>query len=202
MAQEHKDILSRRAFVGRVATVTAGAAVALSATTVGRAKAAPRPHEVANRAPSVEPQAPRDASAPIESAPQLQATESAPAPWGILAPLAVGSALNSDWKVAGLTAIESGSSVLTLANNRGREHRIHLCRNDGRPQGLVYTESFDLVVMNGGRGDLPTEENFGQAVATVAHAIAANESRHGQVLAKLMPQDERLQRFAATPQLR
>ena len=41
VADKHKDILSRRAFVGRVATVTAGAAVALTATTVGRAKALP-----------------------------------------------------------------------------------------------------------------------------------------------------------------
>ena len=45
-----------------------------------------------------------------------------------------------------------GSCVLTLQNARGRAHRVHLCRNDGQPQGLVYTRRFDLVVMNGGAG--------------------------------------------------
>ena len=65
--------------------------------------------------------------------------------------------------------------MLTLANQRGRTQRVHVCRNDGRPQGLVYTKRLDLVVMNGGGADLPTEESFAQAVAEVAHVLAANE---------------------------
>jgi hypothetical protein len=75
---------------------------------------------------------------------------------------------------------------------------VHLCRNDGRPQGLVYTDGFDLVVMNGGRGDLPTEEGFAQAVAEVSHVLAANESgwRHEPATATLLPHAERLRRFA------
>lgn len=208
MARDHKDILSRRAFVGRVATVTAGAAVALSATTAGRAKAVTttQPATPAGGVPHVDGATPPAEGAAVDNAPvaPTRVTETTPPPWEVLAPLSVGAALHGDWKLAGLTAIEDGSSVLTLANKRGREHRIHLCRNDGQPQGLVYTERFDLVVMNGGRGDLPTEEDFGQAVAAVAHAIAANENsrRHDQVLAKLLPQSERLERFASTPYLR
>ena len=94
--------------------------------------------------------------------------------------------------------------MLTLENERGRSHRVHVCRNDGQPQGLVYTQRLDLVVMNGGLGALPTEEGLAQAVAAVAHALAANESahRHQEVLAALLPQVERVQRYASAATLR
>jgi hypothetical protein len=64
---------------------------------------------------------------------------------------------------------------------------------------LVYTSHVDLIVMNGGQGDLPTEEGMGQAVAAVAHAIAANESAPSQapVLAALMPYAQRVERVAS-----
>jgi hypothetical protein len=91
---------------------------------------------------------------------------------------------------------------LTLENERGRAHRVHICRNDGRPQGLVYTKRFDLVVMNGGQGDLPTEEGFARAVAEVAHVLAANERGWQQEPVALLPHAERVQRFADAAQLR
>jgi hypothetical protein len=87
---------------------------------------------------------------------------------------------------------------VTLENERGRAHRVHLCRNDGDPQGLVYTRRLDLVVMNEGRGDLPTEEHLAQAVAALAHVVAANEATMSDgVLAELLPHTERVRRFAA-----
>ena len=52
--------------------------------------------------------------------------------------------------------------------------------------------------MNQGYGDLPTEEHFGQAVAELAHAVAANEAKVPDgVFADLLPHTERVQRFAA-----
>ena len=97
-----------------------------------------------------------------------------------------------------MTSVRDGSAVVTLQNERGHAHRIHLCRNDGSPQGLVYTRRVDLVVMNQGYGGLPTEEHFGQAVAALAHAVAANEATAPDaVLAELLPHAERLRRFAA-----
>jgi hypothetical protein len=62
---------------------------------------------------------------------------------------------------------------------------------------LVYTRRFDLVVMNGGRGDLPTEEGFARAVAELGHVLATNENdpRQGTLVASLLPQAERLRRF-------
>ena len=121
-------------------------------------------------------------------------TATAPAPWELIRPLAMGSTVAHGWKVAGLSGAVDGSCVLTLQNERGRSHRVHLCRNAGNPQGLVFTDKVDLIVMNGGQGDLATDESFAQAVAKVAHVLAANEGRH-EVVASLMPHDERLRRF-------
>jgi len=109
--------------------------------------------------------------------------------------------VSAGWHVAELSGVVGGSYVLTLANERGRSHRVHLCGNAGRPQGLVYTERVDLVVMNGGQGDLPTDEGLAQAVAAVAHVIAANEGR-AAVLSTLVPHAERLEQFASAAQLR
>jgi hypothetical protein len=110
----------------------------------------------------------------------------------------MGSEVANGWRVAGLTGAVDGSCVVTLQNERGRALRVHVCRNDGRPQGLVYTRRFDLVVMNGGQGDLPTEEGFAQAVAELAHVLAANEvdPRQASVVAALMPHSERVHQFS------
>jgi len=182
--------LSRRAFVGRVA---AGAAVAVAAGGVKRAQASAAAAPV-DGAQSLVGQAPNGTL--------TAATTSAPPPWEMLRPLAQGAPLANGWRIADLSAIEHGSCVLTLENERGRSHRIHLCRNDGRPQGLVYTAAVDLVVMNGGQGDLPTEEGLAQAVAAVAHALAANEARHPKTITALLPQSERAQLFASSAVLR
>jgi hypothetical protein len=122
---------------------------------------------------------------------------SAPPPWELVAPLAAGSVVAHDWRLVDVTAVRDGSAVVTLQNAGGRAHRVHLCRNDGSPQGLVYTRRVDLVVMNQGYGDLPTEEHLGQAVAALAHAVAANEATMpDRVFAGLLPHSERVQRFA------
>jgi hypothetical protein len=123
---------------------------------------------------------------------------SSPPPWALVAPLAAGSMVAHGWRLVDLTPVQDGSAVVTLQNERGRSHRIHLCRNDGSPQGIVYTRRVDLVVMNQGYGELPTEEHLGQAVAALAHAVAANEATvAADVFAELLPHSERVERFAA-----
>ena len=121
-------------------------------------------------------------------------------PWELLHPLQAGAVVSGGWHVAELSAVVGGSCVLTLANERGRTHRIHLCGNAGRPQGLVHTERVDLVVMNGGQGTAD-RRGLAQAVAAVAHVIAANESR-AAVVSTLVPHAERLEQLAGTAQLR
>jgi len=166
--------------------------VAIAASGVKRAEASAQ-----------HPQATLPSGAPSAALPEVAApAPSAPPPWQMLQPLKVGAAVAAGWRVSELSEIQYGSCVLTLENERGRSHRIHLCRNDGRPQGLVHTERVDLVVMNGGQGDLPTEEGFAQAVAEVAHVLARNEGRHGEIVTALLPQSERTELFAASAALR
>ena len=184
-------MLSRRAFVGRLA---AGAAVAGTVTTIGSRASAATPAADAVRASHAAPGA--------ESAPAIVAESTGPPPWELVAPLSAGAALGHGWQVAELSPVQAGSCVLTLQNERGRTHRIHLCRNAGTPAGLVHTSEVDLLVMNGGSGELPTDEGLAQAVATVAHAVARNESAARVAQVGLLAHAERVERYGASAQLR
>ena len=129
-------------------------------------------------------------------------THSVPGPWELLSPLTAGAVVSGNWRVTELSAVTHGSCVVTLENARGRAHRVHVCGNDGAPRGLVFTQHLDLVVMNGGEGDLPTDEGFAQAVAEVAHVLASNEQRQAAVVAALLPHAERVSRYTGAAQLR
>jgi len=193
-------MLSRRELIGKAA-VGAAATLAVSAAGVASARALhgtiEGPVDERNRGATDRP--PRDHDAQHAASPTADAVAIAsPPPWDLLSPLAAGSAVAHGWRLTDLSPVRDGSCVATLTNARGRAHRIHLCRNDGDPQGVVYTRRVDLVLMNEGRGDLPTEEGLGQAVAALAHVVAANERRMSdQVLAELLPHAERVRRFAA-----
>ena len=54
--------------------------------------------------------------------------------------------------------------------------------------------------MNGGAGDLPTDESFAQAVAELAHVLASNEGQRGvePVVTALLPQAERVRLFSGS----
>jgi hypothetical protein len=189
-----KSALSRRDFVGRLA---AGAAAIAASAGVAQAISTGSTDESDSASSGSEPVARHDAP---QTAEHVAASAPAPAaPWELLRPLAVGSTLAHGWRIADLGPVAEGSCVLTLRNGSDRERRIHICRNDGSPQGIVHTTRFDLLVMNGGQGELPTDEGLAQAVAEVAHALAANEGdhRHQPIVTALLPQAERAQRVAA-----
>jgi hypothetical protein len=190
-------MLSRRDVMGKLA---AGAAVACTVGVAGRSLGAVRPQDGAEAG---------NDGGPIQAGPtegfraeaivdaEAPATLSAEAPWELLRPLTIGSVVAHGWRIAEFRGAVDGSCVVSLQNARGRTQRVHICRNDGSPQGLVYSERFDLVVMNGGQGDLQTEEGLAQAVAELAHVLAANERRADQeMLAALMPHAERVRRFS------
>jgi hypothetical protein len=190
-------MLSRRDVVGKLAAGTvvvcaagvAGASLTPDQSKAGKASSIGTP-DIASGPPPVLDSFPKV----VDEGPAT--TLSAPQPWELLHPLAVGSRLPNGWTVAGLSGVVDGSSVLTLRNEKGRAHRVHLCRNDGSPRGLVYTRRIDLVVMNGGEGDMPTDEGFAQAVAEVAHVLAANEARHETVITAMLSQGERQRLFS------
>lgn len=181
-------MLTRRDVVGKLAAGTAFVWVA-GAARMGMASTRREPTGTtpSDSPAGAEPQGVElSATAPV----------SAPPPWELVQPLAMGSVVAHGWRVAGLTEVVDGSCVLTLQNERGRAHRVHLCRNEGTPQGVVYTQQLDLLVMNGGQGDLPTDEGLAQAVAELAHVLARNESARPHVVAALLPQAERVRLFA------
>lgn len=190
-------MLTRRTLIGKAA---AGAAAALVVGAARTGVAATRSIE----GPTDGLRDATDAPAPArtgEHAPEPSAevvAAAAPPAWELVAPLTAGSVVAHGWQLAAMTAVQDGSAVVTLQNEQGHAHRVHLCANDGTPQGLVYTPRVDLVVMNQGYGALPTEEHFGQAVAALARVVAANEAQLSDgVLAGLLPHAARLERFAA-----
>jgi hypothetical protein len=188
-------MLSRRAFVGKLAV---GAAAAGAVTTIGsRAQA----RAVAEPAASP-PQRPGTEAETHGVSAEVPPLAPASAPWELLAPLSAGASLGHGWQVAELSPVHAGSCVLTLAHDSGRTHRVHLCRNAGTPVGLVHTAAVDLLVMNGGAGELATDESLAQAVATVAHAVARNESAPRVAQVGLLAHAERVERFGTSAQLR
>lgn len=190
--------LSRRAFVGKVTAGAAGGALAIS---LGARAASALPVALESKRDATGDAPAAVAPSHPEMPPSQVITETAAAPWEIVRPLRGGAPLVGGWHLKDLSGVVGGACVLTLANDRGREQRVHLCRNDGAPRGVVYTDHFDMVAMNGGRGDLPTDESFGQSVGALAHVIAANES--GSVeLPGLLSQRDREERFAGAAQLR
>src|SRR5437016_4330092 len=187
-------MLSRRELIGKAA-LGAAAAVAVSAARTGVASARAVPTATNDPADGRDA---RNAVLRPADPPPAASVASSPPPWELLSPLVAGSVVGHGWRLVGLGPVQDGSCVVTLQNARGRSHRVHLCRNDGNPQGIIYTRRVDLVVMNEGYGDLPTEERLAQAVAELAHVIAANEATvPDRCLAELLPQAERLRRFAA-----
>ena len=194
-------MLSRREVIGKAAV---GAAGVLALGTAGTGLAAMRVPGAAPGHPARDRDRPadnHDATVGHPDAPSAQPAPTAvvsPPPWELVRPLVAGSVVAHGWRLAHLSTVRDGSCVVTLQKPRRGSHRIHLCRNDGTPQGLVYTRRLDLVVMNGGQGDLPTEEGLAQAVAALAHVVAANEATASDAFfADLLPHTERLQRFAS-----
>jgi len=206
--EKASDLLSRRDVVGKLAAGAAGAAVVVLAANAVRVEAATHP---GGPTKSVAPSGAASAAtiplaAAVPSATDIGVTdaghpstkEPSSAPWAILQPLTLGATLGDGWKISELTGVVDGTCVVTLQNERGRAQRVHLCRNDGAPRGLVFTGQLDLVAMNGGQGDLPTEEGFGHAVAELAHVLAANERTADgrRIVAALLPHAQRLDLFS------
>jgi hypothetical protein len=121
-------------------------------------------------------------------------------PWWLLAPLTVGTVVGKGWQVSTLGSIENGASILTLQHKQGQTVNIHICAYDGDPKGLAHTEFLDLILMDGGCGDKPTDEHLGRVLMGIAKRIRKNELSLQQdldALVQLQTHEERVLKYGA-----
>ena len=120
-------------------------------------------------------------------------------PWWLVAPLAEGQAVGPVWSLQALEVVRDGAAVLTLVSRDARQARVHICAHDGHPRGLVHTALFDLVLMDGGQGDRPTDESLGRVLMQLGRHIRRNElsSNDAQIglVTGLLSHDERVALF-------
>ncbi len=120
------------------------------------------------------------------------------APWWMLSPLAPGAALARGWRVSSLSAVRKGASVLTLVHDTKGPIEVHLCAHDGSPRGVASTEFVDLIIMDGGHGTAPTDEELGRLVMDLAAKIRENEmDENGDLrpISRMLPHDTRLDAY-------
>lgn len=121
------------------------------------------------------------------------------APLWLLGGLEPGAPLGLGWSLASVSPVTMGASVLELWHQGGELTRVHLCARDGRPKGLAHTALFDLVLMDGGQGDRPTDERLGRALLNLASRIKQTELSAGasDELRGLLSHLDRVERFGA-----
>ncbi len=143
--------------------------------------------------------APRPAGTPVEVAPPAPSR-----PWTLLRSVEPGQALGAGWHLADLGPVAAGAVVVHLVDVEGRSARVHLCARDGEPDGVAHTDRFDLLLMNRGDGQTPSDEGLGRVVIGLAAIIARNEAAalaaHPE-LAGLLPHEERLRSYVDTNRL-
>jgi len=121
-----------------------------------------------------------------------------PAPWWLVHPIGMGTPLKFGWYVAGLSSVERGAAVLTLAHASGRGARVHICAHGGKPRGLASTRLVDLVLMDGGSGSFQTDEKLGRVVLGLAERIRRNETLPDgdlKPIARMMTHDDRVESY-------
>jgi len=96
-------------------------------------------------------------------------------PWCLIAPLTKGSNVGKGWRIKDLSALQAGASILTLQHPSRGTARIHICARRGGGHGLTHTHLLDLILMDGGAGDLQTQEGLARVVTGIGKRIAKNE---------------------------
>ena len=107
------------------------------------------------------------------------------APWWLIHPLHKSETIGLGWSVSNMGPVHQGAAILELSHRTGQTARVHICTYEGKPKGLAHTALFDLILMDGGRGDKPTEETIGRVLLTLADIIAENEIRDEADLSKV-----------------
>ncbi len=131
----------------------------------------------------------------------LDADEPQPAednsPWSLVAPFSADMEVGLGWRVASISEVKRGAAVLTLRHQEGRQAQVHLCRRQGVPRGLAYTDKLDMFLMNDGDGQQQTHEDIGRVVKTVAAWVRRSEQTAGPVptAPQLLTHSTRVRRY-------
>jgi len=126
------------------------------------------------------------------------APASAPMPAWLIAPLKRGSDLGSGWSLANVAGVVQGAFVLELVNLSGRHVELHLSRLAGAARGIASSKHLDFLLMNGGDGGVPSDEELGLVVLSLARRITENEERRGasaRLPASVISHDARLAQY-------
>lgn len=108
-----------------------------------------------------------------------------------------------NWSVANLSEIDRGASVLTLESSAGDQARVHICAHNGNPKGVAHSAFLDFVLMDGGNGNLQTDEGVGCKILTLARQVLIKElqmtdielEKANEALALLETHELRLDRY-------
>lgn len=122
------------------------------------------------------------------------------APWWLLQPLEAGARLSGGWHLASLSAVERGAAIIALEHAHKGQRNVHLCAHGGRPQGVAFTRLFDLILMDGGQGDRPTDPSVGKVLVHLARRIRKHElSRQGELaqVTRMLTHGERVALYGA-----
>ena len=123
-------------------------------------------------------------------------------PWWLFDPLEPSERLKDGWVLNDLSPIREGASVLTL--KRGAQSlRIHICLHDDAPKGLAYSELFDLIVMDHGRGVRAVPEDLSPTLILLSDIIRENEwndvpNHRLDGINRMMTHAERVRAFGAS----
>ncbi len=126
------------------------------------------------------------------------------APWWLLEPLTKGDHLGAGWRITSLSAVQDGAAILGVNHKQHGPLQIHVCANNGSPRGYVYTELFDLIVMDGGHGDKRIGPDFRAVLEHLAQQLMSNELREDNAadiddVERMMTNEERIRTFGPTP---
>jgi hypothetical protein len=136
----------------------------------------------------------RDEGEAAQAASSQQQTEL----WALMAPYVAGSTVGLGWSVQGLSSATPGAALLTLEHDSGEHAAVHLCGRAGDPRGVAHTDQIDMILMNRGDGQQPTDEGIGRVLKTLAANMRQNE-RRGAVVSRsrLMPHAMRTGHFGS-----
>jgi len=79
------------------------------------------------------------------------------------------------WSVDNMSPIERGACIMTLQSKSGESARVHICSHDGQPMGVAHSAFLDFVLMDGGDGQQPTNEELGCKILNLARHVLLNE---------------------------